>query len=105
MFKRKCFKCGTKVNKKDIYCPECGVNIDQYFNDNKKTLLMGKYPKDSLLYNSDRPKIGNGTIIFIIILTFFFVIPGLIAAVIVWYNHKKEVEEWQRNKIIANLEN
>lgn len=105
MVKRKCYKCGTKVSKEDVYCPECGVNIDQYFKDNKKTLIRGKQPEDSLMIDDDRPKIGTGTIIAIIILTFFFVIPGLIVAAIVWYNHKKAVEEWQRNKIIKNLEN
>lgn len=63
---------------------------------------MGKQPHDSVMAQ-ERPKIGTGTIIFIIILTFFFVIPGLIAALIVWYGHKKKVEEWQRNQILAKL--
>lgn len=103
MVKRKCFKCGTEVEKEAVYCPECGVNIDKYFKDNKKTLIVGKTPKDSLIVDNDKPKISGWTILLILILTCFFVIPGLVVGLIVWYDHKKKVEEWQRDKIINKI--
>lgn len=102
MFKRKCFKCNTTVEKNMVYCPECGVNIDQYFKDNQTTLLMGKHPSDSVK-GQERPRIHLGTIIVVVILTILIVPVGLIAAAFVYYNHKKEVDEWQRNKIINNI--
>ncbi len=101
MFKRKCLKCGTVVSKKDVYCPECGVNIQEYFNKNKKRLLMGKHPEDSVMAQK-KPEIGTGMIIFLVILTILFIPLGLIVSGIVWYSHKKNVEEWQRNQIILN---
>lgn len=103
IIKRKCFKCGTEIEKEMIYCPECGVNLGEYFKENQTTLLLGKHPKDSVMAQ-ERPKIGTGTIIFLIILTILIVPVGLIAALFVWYGHKKRVEEWQRNQIIKGLE-
>jgi uncharacterized membrane protein YvbJ len=100
MTKRKCFRCGTEVEKNAVYCPECGVNIDQYFKDNKKTLLLGKKPEDSIVPN-EKPKIGTGTIIGLVILTILIFPLGIVVSLLVLWGHRKAVEDWQMERLIA----
>ena len=98
-----CMNCNTPIPKEAVYCPECGVDVKQYVKDNAKDLLFKKPEQDKTVLN-EKPKVSTGSIILIIGLCLLFLPLGLIVAVLVWYNNKKNVEEWQRDRIITNLE-
>lgn len=100
MTERICMNCKTPVPKEATYCPECGVDLKQYVKDNAKDLLFEKPDKPKDL---EKPRIGTGTIIGLIVLCILVLPLGLIVAFLVWYNNKKRVEEWQRDQIISNL--
>lgn len=92
--------CNTPIPKEAVYCPNCGVDVKQYVKDNAKELLFKKPEQEQSL---EKPKISTGTIIGIIILCILFLPLGLIVALLVWYNNKKGVEEWQRDQIINKI--
>lgn len=101
MSERICMNCNTPIPKEAVYCPECGVDVKQFVKENAKDLLFKQPEREQSL---EKPKISGWTIIMIIGLCLLFLPLGLIAALLVWYNNKKKVEEWQRDKIITNLE-
>lgn len=100
MTERICMNCNTPVPKEAVYCPNCGVDIKQYVKDNAKDLLFKKPEAKEQL---EKPKISTGTILGIIVLCILFLPLGLIVAFLVWYNNKKNIEEWQRDQIINKI--
>ena len=101
MTERICMNCETPIPQEAVYCPNCGVDVKQYVKDNAKDLLFKKPEREESL---EKPKVGTGMIIALIVLCILFLPLGLIAALLVWYNNKKKVEEWQRDKIITNTQ-
>lgn len=98
---RKCFKCGTKVEKDMVYCPECGVNIDEYFKKNKKTLLLGKQPDDRI--NEPEPQIGTFTAICLIVCLFLPILGWIVIIFYLWtFNNRKK--EWREKQILNEMQ-
>ena len=92
----KCGKCKNEITNEMEFCPECGTQIITF---NK---LLGKSNNPKKL--NEKPTISAWTILLVLILTCFFVIPGLIVGLLVWYNHKKKVEEWQRDQLLEKMD-
>lgn len=102
MVKRKCFKCGTELDKNAVYCPECGVNIQEYFNQNKNTLIMGKQPKDNMVIEPE-PKIGKFTALCLLGCIFIPLIGWIILIFYLWtFNNRKK--EWREKQMINELQ-
>lgn len=102
MVKRKCFKCGTEVDKNAVYCPECGVNIQEYFDKNKKTLIIGKSPVDSLVIEPE-PKIGKFTALCLLGCIFLPVLGWIILIFYLWtFNNRKK--EWREKQMLNELQ-
>lgn len=96
-----CLKCNTEVPVKAKYCPNCGVDIHKYVRENAGELIRRKKQDKEL--SNEKPSLGTGMIIAIIILCILFLPLGLIVAFVAWYGNKKKVEEWQRDQIINKI--
>jgi hypothetical protein len=68
----KCPNCKTPIKEGMDYCPECGTPIP------------------------DKPHIGTGTKIGLII-TLILIFPlGVIATIATWWGYKKEMDRWRQ---------
>ena len=87
-----CKKCGNKIDTHDIYCPYCGIKIDNYLKDN----VGNKYDNNAIL----------GLVLSILGFTCctFLSIPGLIVSIVNLQNvNNGKINDKNKTIVIAGI--
>lgn len=85
--RKKCPKCQTVIEGKEVFCPECGVNIKEYN-----------------ILNTPEPTMSGWTLLGIIFLCILFLPLGIIVGILQFYALSQKRKAWRHQQLMGALQ-